>query len=656
MTLNIALLEQSFERIKPRADEFVASFYENLFAAHPEVRPLFANTEMEKQQKKLLNALVLVVENLRNPDALGEVLNLLGTRHIGYGAIPQHYSAVGQALLLSFEQYLQEDWTPELKKAWTDAYGAITAQMLQGMGSVRTTEENSKQETVPALPITTPATIQPTPSVPEKPATNAEEIPALAGSELPVELLEKSFEKIKPQAEKFVASFYENLFQAHPEVKPLFVKTDMALQQKKLLQSLVLVVENLRNPDALGAVLENLGARHIGYGTVPTQYGAVGAALLFTFEQYLQEDWTPEVKQAWANAFTAITKSMLKGASKDSAPTVVQVEKPAILSQPIPPQNQPETVAKSSTPTAETPQESQNLQSTAEPEKREIISIQLDARVLKELLNNLTVNYQKIQTQVSEQPFSKVLKQIPSQFSHTFWILPTWIVATSSAVIMAVVFVFTDDNSLFAEIISGVDAISMVVALILFIKEAPDRRKQFHYQAWSIIDAAHGVKVSYARILALQDLNEDSISLRGLDVPGGEFIDINLPSCNLSAANLSGTDFSNANLSHANLDKANLSRAKLSGANLNHATLSFTNMSYGNLSNANLKGANLICSDLSHASLAGANLKNASLSGANFKDAYLSGANLKGAQVSIAELSGAFLEGAIMPDGVKYKS
>lgn len=44
MSLNVELLEQSFEQIKPRANDFVASFYENLFAAHPEVKPLFAHT------------------------------------------------------------------------------------------------------------------------------------------------------------------------------------------------------------------------------------------------------------------------------------------------------------------------------------------------------------------------------------------------------------------------------------------------------------------------------------------------------------------------------------------------------------------------------------------------------------------------------------
>jgi len=40
MSLNVELLEQSFDKIKPLADEFAASFYEKLFTPHPELKPL----------------------------------------------------------------------------------------------------------------------------------------------------------------------------------------------------------------------------------------------------------------------------------------------------------------------------------------------------------------------------------------------------------------------------------------------------------------------------------------------------------------------------------------------------------------------------------------------------------------------------------------
>jgi hemoglobin-like flavoprotein len=109
----------------------------------------------------------------------------------------------------------------------------------------------------------------------------------------------------------------------------------MGNQGKKLLNSLVLVVENLRNPEALGPVLKALGAGHVGYGAIPKYYGLVGEALLITFEQYLKEDWTSEVKKAWLDAFTAITSLMLKGAGEKSSPQSLQSQKPPILEKPV---------------------------------------------------------------------------------------------------------------------------------------------------------------------------------------------------------------------------------------------------------------------------------------------------------------------------------
>lgn len=132
MTLQVEVLETSFDKIKPQADEFVTSFYDNLFTANPEAKPLFDATDMEAQKKKLLNSLVLVVDNLRNPDALNGALQGLGARHVKYGALPEHYPLVGSALLTTFEQYLQDKWTPEVKDAWVSAYGAISEIMLDG--------------------------------------------------------------------------------------------------------------------------------------------------------------------------------------------------------------------------------------------------------------------------------------------------------------------------------------------------------------------------------------------------------------------------------------------------------------------------------------------------------------------------------------------
>lgn len=105
MALNVELLEQSFELVKPQADEFVASFYNNLFTDYPAAKPLFEHSSMAKQQQMLKGALVMVVENLRKPEVLSGALKGLGARHVKYGALPEHYPLVGNSLLKTLEQY-----------------------------------------------------------------------------------------------------------------------------------------------------------------------------------------------------------------------------------------------------------------------------------------------------------------------------------------------------------------------------------------------------------------------------------------------------------------------------------------------------------------------------------------------------------------------
>lgn len=140
--------------------------------------------------------------------------------------------------------------------------------------------------------------------------------PAQSGVSAQVTLVERSFEQIKPHAAEFAASFYRNLFRSNPKLRLLFSKTDMEKQQQKLLAALVLLVENVRAPDRLIPVLQELGAKHKGYGVIEKYYPAVGAALLQTFEQYLKDDWTEDVKQAWTATFEAIAQIMIEGAEE----------------------------------------------------------------------------------------------------------------------------------------------------------------------------------------------------------------------------------------------------------------------------------------------------------------------------------------------------
>jgi hemoglobin-like flavoprotein len=132
MSLNVELLESSFLPIKAQETEFTNYFYTQLLTEYPEVKPLFAHTNMEKQGKQLFKSLVLVVDNLRSPEVLSNLLKGLGTRHVKYGVLPNHYPMVGGALLNTLATCLADAWAPEIEQAWTEAYTAITQLMLSG--------------------------------------------------------------------------------------------------------------------------------------------------------------------------------------------------------------------------------------------------------------------------------------------------------------------------------------------------------------------------------------------------------------------------------------------------------------------------------------------------------------------------------------------
>ncbi|MEM9219721.1 MAG: globin family protein [Cyanobacteria bacterium P01_F01_bin.150] len=130
---------------------------------------------------------------------------------------------------------------------------------------------------------------------------------------LNTELLTTSFALLKEHRLEFSDTFYDKLFTDYPEVTPLFAHVDMKEQPKKLFASLVLVVNNLTKPDALLPALKGLGTRHVNYGVFPSHYPIVGATLLESMAATLGDQWTNEMAEAWAEAYSAITKIMLDG-------------------------------------------------------------------------------------------------------------------------------------------------------------------------------------------------------------------------------------------------------------------------------------------------------------------------------------------------------
>jgi nitric oxide dioxygenase len=121
--------------------------------------------------------------------------------------------------------------------------------------------------------------------------------------------VQTSFAAVLPIASQAGAMFYDRLFVLDPKLRALFT-VDIAEQSEKLIEMIATVVQGLDKPETILPTVRALGARHAGYGVSDSDYQTVGAALLWTLEQGLGADFTPEVAEAWTAAYSLLADTM----------------------------------------------------------------------------------------------------------------------------------------------------------------------------------------------------------------------------------------------------------------------------------------------------------------------------------------------------------
>ena len=129
-------MQSSFSKVAPIADKAAELFYGRLFEIAPQVRPMFAE-DVTEQGKKLMTTLGVVVNGLKNLDAIIPVAQQLAVRHNDYGVTSDHYKPVGKALLWTLSQGLGDEFTPDVEAAWTQAYEILSGVMIEAAESVK---------------------------------------------------------------------------------------------------------------------------------------------------------------------------------------------------------------------------------------------------------------------------------------------------------------------------------------------------------------------------------------------------------------------------------------------------------------------------------------------------------------------------------------
>ncbi|MGO8834389.1 MAG: globin family protein [Roseiarcus sp.] len=127
--VQIDFVQSSFAKVVPIADVAADLFYRRLFEIAPEVKPLF-HGDMREQGRKLMTTLGVVVNGLKNLDAIVPAARALAIRHVGYGVKAADYAPVGEALIWTLEKGLGAEFNAEVKSAWLAAYGAVSGVMI----------------------------------------------------------------------------------------------------------------------------------------------------------------------------------------------------------------------------------------------------------------------------------------------------------------------------------------------------------------------------------------------------------------------------------------------------------------------------------------------------------------------------------------------
>src|SRR5260221_9355296 len=90
----VALIQHSFAKIRPIAQEAAALFYGRLFEIAPDIRPLFRG-DMAEQGRKLMATLAVVVNGLADLESILPAASALAKKHVSYGVRAEHYGPVG---------------------------------------------------------------------------------------------------------------------------------------------------------------------------------------------------------------------------------------------------------------------------------------------------------------------------------------------------------------------------------------------------------------------------------------------------------------------------------------------------------------------------------------------------------------------------------
>lgn len=126
----VAMVQGTTDRLRPRMDGVADDFYVRLFTSRPDLRPLFPD-DIAAQRRKFADELTTIMAAIPDFGRFRKRAMDLGTRHRAYGVRPSHYRALRESLLAALAA-ADPDWDEATRSAWRSAYDLVAELMQAG--------------------------------------------------------------------------------------------------------------------------------------------------------------------------------------------------------------------------------------------------------------------------------------------------------------------------------------------------------------------------------------------------------------------------------------------------------------------------------------------------------------------------------------------
>ncbi|XP_050234460.1 non-symbiotic hemoglobin 1 [Mercurialis annua] len=142
-----ALVVESWKIMKKNSADLGLKFFLKIFEIAPSAKKLFpflkdSDVPVEQNPKlkpHAMSVFIMTCESAVQLRKAGKVtvressLKKLGAIHFKYGVVDEHFEVTKFALLETIKEAVAEIWSPNMKKAWGEAYDQLVAAIVSEM-------------------------------------------------------------------------------------------------------------------------------------------------------------------------------------------------------------------------------------------------------------------------------------------------------------------------------------------------------------------------------------------------------------------------------------------------------------------------------------------------------------------------------------------